>query len=202
MVSTVMQNDSHERTWVALILDELEDWRREIGASRESLAILIVEAHERIGGHQVSRITFERQGDAYQLAKNSADRIYRWLDEVTKDKNPLPANFVRVILAALPDARRMRLADELMATIGLAAVPRDDADHNDDGRDVHTVVVEHLQVVVAHSADAQVAMSQMLSGIAPGEPERARKKVALAIAALKRAGGFLGRIVKRKGKKA
>lgn len=197
-----MQSASHERTWVALILDELEDWRREIGASRESIAILIVEAHERIGGHQVSRIKFEKDGDAYQLAKNSADRIYRWLDEVTKDKNPLPANFVRVILAALPDARRMRLADALMATIGLSAAPRDDADIHDDGHDAHAVVVEHFKVVVAHSADAQVAMATMLDGIDPGEPERAHKKMALAIAAMKRAGGFLGRIVKRKGRKA
>lgn len=195
-----MQDTSHERTWVALILDELEDWRREIGASRETIAILIVEAHERIGGHLVSRIAFEQKGDPYQLAKNNADRIYRWLDEVTKDKNTLPANFVRVILAALPDARRMRLADELLATVGLAAVPRDDDAHLDDDHDIQAVVVEHFQVVVAHSASAQVAMSQMLDGISPGEPEKARKKVALAVAALKRAGGFLNRIIKRRRK--
>lgn len=40
--------------------------------------------------------------------KVNADRVFRWLDDGTKDTNLVPANFVPSILAALPTDLKVR----------------------------------------------------------------------------------------------
>ena len=62
-------------------------------------------------------------------------------------------------------------------------------------------VVMHFKAVVEHSADANVAMSKMLDGIDPGEPEQARSKLTRAAATMQRALGMVNRLIRRKGRK-
>lgn len=192
-----MQQHPHTNTAISIIRAHVEDWRRENRWSRETAADMIVQAHERIGGPRLTGIKFEPPTtDLFERQRVNADRIYRWLDDVSKDKNHLPVNFVWSILAALPEDRRLHLVEDLLAPIGLSC--SFGADHDaDDGE--HTVVM-HFRAVVAHGADASVALSQMIDGIDPGEPEQAHRKISLAKATLHRALGMVTRILRRKGK--
>lgn len=194
-----MQHGSQHRTQIAILRDAVEVWRKRNGWSRETAAQTIVEAHERIGGPASTGIVFEPPSrDTFERVKANADRIFRWLDDSTKDKNLLPVNFVSSILAALPDEQRLQLADELLAPVGLAAR------YADDDSTVGTPhgIALHFRAVVEHSAAAGVAMSQMLDGIDPGEPEHAKKKLSIASATLQRALGLVNRILKRAGGKS
>ena len=194
-----MQHRSHQRTLITVLRDYVEDWRRSNGWSRETTAQMIVEAHERIGGPANTGLVFDPPSrDAFERAKANADRIFRWLDDSTKDKNLLPANFIWSILAAFPADRRLCLGDELLAPVGLGSrYTDDDVDEAGEAQ----CVVTHFKAVVECTAEANVAMSQMLSGIRPGEPERAKTKLARAAATMQRALGMVNRLIRRKGKK-
>ena len=196
----IMRHVSHQKSWISILRDAVEDWRKSNGWSRETVAQTIVEAHERIGGPAICGVVFDPPSrDAFVRAKANADRIFRWLDDSTKDNNLLPANFIWSILAALPADRRLCLADELLAPVGLGARYADD--EVDEAGEAQCVVT-HFKAVVECSAEANVAMSQMLSGIRPGEPERAKTKLARAAATMQRALGMVNRLIRRKGKKA
>lgn len=194
-----MQRDthtSHSKTAITVVREHVEDWRRAERWSRESMADQIVQAHERIDGPRVTGIKFEpHTTDAYERQRVNADRIYRWLDDHSKDNNLLTVNFLPSILAALPEDRRLHLAEDLLGPLGLACMfsePEEDA--------CEKAVVQHFQDVVAHGAEANVAMAQMIDGVDHHEPAQAKKKLALAAASIRRALGFVGKLIKRRPK--
>lgn len=97
-----MRNNPH-KTRIAMYLECVEEWRKREGWSRETVGQLIVEAHERISGPASTGIRFDPPTiDVYTRQKVNAERIYRWLDDFTKDKNLLPANFEASIEEAMP----------------------------------------------------------------------------------------------------
>lgn len=192
-----MQQLTHRQTPIAIVRAHVEDWRRANNWSRETASDQIVQAHERIGGPQLTGIRFEPPTqDLFERQRVNADKIYRWLDDASKDKNLLTLNFVWSILAALPEDRRLHLVEDLLAPVGLSCGFGADAEA-EEGE--HAVVV-HFQAVVAHGADANVALSKMIDGIDPNEPEHARRKLSIAHASIRRALGFVQRILRRKGK--
>lgn len=187
----VMRSEPQDRTLIATIRDHLDDWRRAEGWSRETVVQQIVEAHERAGFDRLSGIVFDPgTRDAYGRMKINAERVYRWLDDHSKDNNLLPANFLPSILAGLPMERRQALAWSLLAPVDLGAVELG-MDEGAEGGD-HTVVV-HFQALVATGADAQVAVAQMLDGIDPGEAEAAQAKLGRTLSAVRRAVAWLTR---------
>lgn len=193
----VMQRITHPRTLITVIREHVEDWRRENGWSRETVADQIVQAHERIGGPRLTDIVFDPPTrDTFERMRVNADRIFRWLDDATKGKNLLPPNFIWSILAALPIERRIHLADDLLHPVGLAV----HGETEDDDEPTVQAVAIHFRTMVMHSADATVAMSEMLDGIHPGEAERAKKTLSIAGAAIQRARNLVDRIIKRRKK--
>lgn len=196
----ITRNLSHSPTWIAQLSATLEGWRRTESWSRETLCQEIVEAHVRTGQEAVTGIVFDSPTrDPFLRQKNNADRIYRWLDDVRKDSNLLPANFIPSLLAALPEPHRIALLDDLLAPFGLEVALREDV--APEGEITPQVVGQHLRSLVEHSAEATVAVSAMQDGIDPGEPEAAHKKLRLAGAAFHRTLGLVGRLLQRKGKK-
>ena len=194
-----MRNASHQKSWISILRDAVEAWRKGNGWSRETVSQMIVETHERIGGPASSGIVFAPPSrDTFERAKANADRIFRWLDDSTKDNNLMPANFICSIIAALPADRRLHLADELLGPVGLGARYADD---DSDEAEAQCVVM-HFQAVVESSSAASVAMSQMLNGIDQGKPEQAKKKLSIATATMQRALGMINRLIRRKGKKS
>lgn len=114
-----MRNASH-KTKLSILMEHVDQWRGRAG-SREAVAVSIVETHQRLGLESVTGIRFETKGDSFTLAKNAADRIFRWLDDRTKETNFMPANFEHSILAAMPEDIRLACVSEMLRPLGLAA---------------------------------------------------------------------------------
>lgn len=164
-----MQHGSHHKTLIAILRDAVEAWRKRNGWSRETTAQMIVEAHEQSGGQAVSGIVFEPPSqDTFKRAKANADRIFRWLDDVTKDCNQLPPNFIPSVFAALPSDLLTSAVNDILRPHRLAchALPAETFDPSS------TVVMFKSMVTV--SASASSAYADLLDGVAPGELERAQ----------------------------
>lgn len=190
----VMQRATHPSP-IAIISDHVEAWRRDNRWSRETVADQIVQAHIRIGGQAYTGITFDPPTtDTFERMRVNADRVFRWLDDHTKDRNLLPFNFFWSIVAALPTDRRALLVNDLMHPIGLRVSAVLDSDNEPTAAEI----AEHFQAIVAHTADATIAASQLLDGIQAGEAEHAEAKLSLAGAAIKRMRGLVARIIKRR----
>lgn len=165
-----MRDRSHS-TFTGILRDAVESWRKASAWSRETVVLHIVDAHERLGGPASTSIVFDPPTrDAFERAKVNADRVFRWLDDVTKDSNTCPPNFIPSILAALPLDRRMTVVNQWLRPLDICCRP---ANHDDGpiGADEALISFKHL---VNASADAQTSVADLLDGIEPGELERAQ----------------------------
>lgn len=169
MRNTVTRQQSHD-TLISTVLRHVNAWRREARLSRESVVQLIVEAHERVG--EATEIHFDHgPADAFQRMKNNADRVFRWLDDQTKDTNFLPANFLPSILAAMPLDVRCACVNELLAVTGLAAhVPALSDDDHDP--------IDVLRRVLKEGADVQQALAGLIDGYDEDELLAAQREIA------------------------
>lgn len=148
-----MHNGTH--TLIGILRNYVEIWRKTDGMSRQSVAMLIVEAHERIGGPADTGIEFDPPTrDAYKRVAVNTDRVYRWLDDVTKETNFLPANFVKSILAALPRNLCTRAIDDYLRDLGLATRQIID-DH-------HAPSPAQLKLLIKEAAEAAAAYTDLL----------------------------------------
>lgn len=154
-----MRNNSHlSQTLIASIREAIDKWRHRHGWSRETVVSQIVEAHERINGPSVTDICFEpKSTDPYKRMKADADRVCRWLDDFTKDRNLLPANFIPSILAALPADLRTQLLNDLLRPANLAVRLL-------DGQAEVALDVGLLQSMIKESGESQTAVAGLLNG--------------------------------------
>lgn len=151
-----MQNVSH-KTKLTLLLDAVDIWKQRLG-SREAVAIAIVEAHIKAGHNDLPKMHFEWRDGNMTLIKNAADRIFRWLDDKTKDATFMPANFEASILAAMPEDLRLSYLNEYLSAFGLVAsgaesvnTPTFDATH-------------HLIALTKECSEANIAVAQLIDG--------------------------------------
>lgn len=190
----VMQRATHPSP-IAIISDHIAAWRRENRWSRETVADMIVQAHIRIGGPIYTGITFEPPTtDTFERMRVNADRIFRWLDDSSKDKNLLPFNFIWSIAAALPEDRRVLMLNDLLLPMGLHVEAVIDGDDTPTAEEISA----GFKDVVAHGALATVAVSQLLDGVHAGEAEHAEAKLSLMAATIKKTRGLMARIMKRR----
>lgn len=155
----IMQTGSHDdKTLIAVLLEHVNRWRKSQNWSRETAAQFIVEAHASIGGPSVTGIHFDgAHPDTYTRQKNAADRIFRWLDDASKDNNLLPANFIPSILAAMPADIRTAALNDILRPVGMTAMP---------------VTIQHGEIDAAsmiksllkEQSEAQMAMADLLDG--------------------------------------
>lgn len=189
-----MQIESH-KTRIGVLRDHVGGWRKSEGWSREAVALAIVEAHKASNGPTRTGIHFDSMnGDSFTTAKNNADRIFRWLDDETKDTNFMPANFEDSILFAMPDEIRLACINEILRPFGMRAQSFDTLEgiglHLDDVCEMASSDAEALQAVAkavshptaenvdralrhtAHAAEKKARVVQILEG--------ARKAMAIA----------------------
>lgn len=159
-----MRNESH-KTKLAILSDHVDLWRQRAG-SRETVALQIVEAHKAWGGDKLPRLEFDMTGDAFTAAKNAADRIFRWLDDRTKDTNLMPANVERSILAAMPVDIRLSYLNEWLGAVDVSVRVRAGLDH--DSLSPQQIV----QSIVHANHRTESSAADLLDGIDPGELPR------------------------------
>lgn len=151
-----MNTGSH--SLIGILRHTVELWRKRDGMSRQTVAMKIVEAHEAIGGPADTGIEFDPPSkDTYTRVASNSERVWRWLDDVTKETNHLPANFAKSILAALPEDLRMRALDDYLRPLGLAC--RQTAINV-----TADFTATDLRVLIKETAEATAAFTALLDG--------------------------------------
>ena len=171
----IMQTHPHKTT-IATLAHWVETWRKALGMSKQTAAALIVEAHERIGGPATTGIEFADNPDAYKRVAINCDRVYRWLDDLTKDTNHLPTNMVTSILAALPPAYRIHALDDILRPLNLAV--------RDAGTLIEAPAPAHLKDMLRETAEAAAAFTDLLDGATREELLQAQQQLTEAEAAV------------------
>lgn len=172
-----------QKTKLAHLMTYVDMWRERVG-SRESVAVTIVEAHVAAGFNSRAKLQFDTQGDAFTLAKNAADRIFRWLDDKTKDGNFMPANFEDSVLLAMPADLRLAYLNDWLGQFDMRA-------KGINGEAGDGCVVSHLKAVSKESAEATSAMADLLDGDTPAELDAADRELAEQEEAVRRARAYI-----------
>jgi hypothetical protein len=175
-----MRNASH--TFIGIIKAHVIEWRKREGWSRETVVQVIVETHERISGPQTTGIRFDPStNDAFERQKVNADRVFRWLDDETKDNNLLPANFSQSILAAMPMDIRLHCVEEVLRPLGLSTVCTEK-----QGSGLLDATT-HLIKIARETSEAQAAVANLIDGATPAELATADRELAEAEEAIRAA---------------
>lgn len=175
-----MRHVSH-KTRIAIILEHVDAWRTANNWSRETVCEHIVEAHYKFGFDKLTQVNFDRTGDLATIWKNNADRIYRWLDDKSKDRNFLCSNFEDSILAAMPADRRMALLNDIYSKFDL--VVRGAEEKQTDTFNA----TAHLVNVARETSEATAAMASLVDGVTPAKLASADKELSEAEEALRAA---------------
>ncbi|QYY30325.1 hypothetical protein K2O51_23435 [Cupriavidus pinatubonensis] len=166
-----------QQTLIGLLRESVIAWRTRERWGRETVAQEIVITHESLGVEDRTGIRFDpRTPDAYERMKVNADRIFRWLDDETKDSSLLPANFIPSILAALPADLRLKLLGQLLAPLGLTVRPlcaRTNAE---------LPVPLLLAGMLKEDGEAHLAVTSLMSDASPEALRAAYREVSEAVA--------------------
>lgn len=164
-----MQHAS-QKTKLSILAHYVDQWRLRAG-SRETVATEIVEAHIKAGHNTLAKLHFDTQGDTFMLAKSRADRVFRWLDDKTKDGNFMPANFEDSILLAMPHDLRLAYLNEWLGGQGLSVQAVGGAT---EGLNVSA----HFIALSKEGAEAVVAVAQVMKN--PSAANIARAEIELS----------------------
>lgn len=142
--------DVLHKTLVGILREHVIAWRKAEGWSRETVAQVIIEAHERVNA--IAGITFDPQTkDIHEIREVNSQRVFRWLDDETKSNNLIPPNFIPSVIYAMPMQRRLACVSELLVPIGVGVHLIDDSE--DSAPDINDVIEAQL----AHGAALQAA---------------------------------------------
>lgn len=157
-------------SWCGLISQGVQAWMRQVpGLSRLAVATEVEKKYQTHGAPAVGTEPFALgRGDAFSGAAVAANRLFRWLDDVSKDGGLLPANMVPVILAALPEDLRIDLANRLFEQAGLALAPVYDPSG------AHGIS-QALRNLAIEGGETSAALVALVDGIDPGELEAAHE---------------------------
>lgn len=170
----VLQNQS----LVELLRNAVEAWRRSAPGqmSRETVAIHVTDAHERIGADAATGITFESTSkDAYTRAKSAAQKLYRWFGGDDEQEAKLPANMVPSILAALPIEQRVAVLNQIFCSLDVEVRAVDQAPA------IGFDPLKHLKNIAKESAEGKLALIQV--GAEASEEQLLQVRVELTEAA-------------------
>lgn len=110
------------QTLVGIVRFHVELWRQREGWTKETMASAIIDTHESLGGPQRTGIYFKpATQDIFIRERVNAERLYRWLDDETKEINLLPSNFLYSVLMAMPEHIRLNCMDDLLRPLKLEA---------------------------------------------------------------------------------
>lgn len=166
-----MRSRSHV-TLIARLRTAFFEWKHANNWSNETTFKHVVDAHTLLSGPQATGIAFEpTTQDEFTRMRINAERITRWLDDETKDKNLLPANMLPSLLAALPIERRSALVEALLQPLGLGVRVLQAG----EGRSFDALTM--LRDVTREAAEAQQALIDCADGATQAELDRAAKEL-------------------------
>lgn len=178
-----LRDSSHSRTVVAALAAAMTDWKDSNAWSRESVADIVAGHFHDHHPNGLQGLVFQRRGsgDEYTRMHSNANKLFRWLDEVTKDTNLVPVNLLPYLLGAMPMQLRTKTINNILTLggINMSAKPVDY---------VHpTKPLEMLEQVLSDSSEAAKALAALVDGVDPGELEHAQQTLTLALSSLQSA---------------
>jgi hypothetical protein len=198
-----MRNESH-KSLISRIADYIDDWRKNEGMSQTTVVDHIVRAHDSIDGPAATGIHFENNPDEFNRMKANSDRVWRWLDDKSKDRNLLPVNFLPSILAAMPDETRRAFLSELVAPLGLGIRALDSSDEGEfdfeEVCDSHIEATNAVQLIaMAHKnpTEANLEKAERAAQKVTERFARTRKVIAGAKAAMCKARSATGAVINK-----
>lgn len=171
-----------QETTIATVARYVNVWRLREGWSRETVVEQIVDAHERINGPLVTDIRFEpNSSDTFKRMKANADRVFRWMDDLSKDNNLLPANFLPSLIAALPEDLRLHCLTDMLRPTGCSVrlTCVDSATAFEPGKSIRRLIKEN--------SEAQQAVVTLVDGATLPELQNARKELGESLSETKKA---------------
>jgi hypothetical protein len=199
-----MQHVTH-KSWIATVAEEFEKWRAKEQRSREKHVQAVVDYFEANEAPASWGFEFSSHADIFQRQRNNADKVYRWLDDVSKDNNLMNLNFARVLMAAMPREHSLACAASMMASLGFAVRMLDESDETNlelsqvfDSQLVHTKAMhfatiacqnptpENLELADLHLTQA-TAKTKFLTRVVSGLKAKAAKAKAATGAAINKA---------------
>lgn len=184
-----MRDVSHgQQTFITALRTAVAAWRKREGWSRETVVQIIVETHERAGYDRLTGVMFDPETrDPVERMKVNADRVYRWLDDESKDTNLLSANLLPTMLLALPADLRLCVAEALLGRAGLTA---SFINTGDDSASIPSLIGE----VSRECAESAAALADLIDATDKSAASRtAGREIEEAIAALNKAKRVIGR---------
>lgn len=136
----------------------------------------VFKAHEDINGPRNSGIELEKKSDIFEQMTINAQRIYRWLDDVTKDINLMPLNFLPTILATMPEKVRLETVNEILAPLGMGA------HFLKSESEQASFSLSIMQRMIIEDAEAHSAYGDLLDGADRAELLKAQSELQEAIA--------------------
>lgn len=182
-----MRMSSH-KTVIGVVRDYLDQWRKERGLTLQAAATEMVEHYFASGMNRVWPVDFHTGGDAYAAVKANSERIWRWLDDQTKDTTLLPANLLPVVLGVLPFNLRVMCVNELLKPVGLSVGIR-------AGVLPALTHAQVLAVAAKESGDAIAALAGLADGWSEQELAVTRAELQEALAAHRAALAFVDSLV-------
>lgn len=186
-----MRNESH-KTLISRLAEYVDDWRKEAGMSQQTVVDEIVNTHDRIDGPAATGIEFDINNDEFKRMHANSQRVWRWLDDKSKDSNLMPANFLPSVLAAMPDETRRAFLSEMLAPLGLGVRALDSSEEADlnyeEICDTHIEAATAMQLItMAHKnpTEANLAKAEQAAQKVTERFARTRKVLAGARAKCK-----------------
>lgn len=183
-----MKTMSHKmkKTPLAVLFFHVEAYRRDAYLTREDFAQDVVNAHEAIGGGEVTGVVFDNVqrasvDDDDRRRRTNANKVFRWLDDSTKDRNYLHINLFPSILAALPLDRRVACLNEMFMPVCVVTKPL----ASEAGCDIPASMM--LQTILKECGEAQLAVADLIDGATKPELVKAQKEIGEAVHTLKQA---------------
>lgn len=175
-----MRDNFHGQTMVAVLAAAVAEWKNSQGLSRETVTDAVSKHFHAHHPKGLQGVEFQMtgSGDEYTRMHSNANKLFRWLDDLTKEGNLLPVNLVPYLLGALPMQLRTKTINTLlsMGSISMSAKPV--------GYVHPTKPLEMLEVVLTDTAEVSKALAALVDGIDPGELEHAQQTLTLAINSL------------------
>jgi hypothetical protein len=117
-----MQTRLHRKSWTSIVADYVDEWKTGNQWSRETTAEAIVNKYNEIYPNGLPGVEeFSTASDVFKRNSTNACRIFRWLDDRSKDKNLLEINFLPVILEAMPTDIKVRCINDLMVPLNVVS---------------------------------------------------------------------------------
>ncbi|WP_137719335.1 hypothetical protein [Methylobacillus flagellatus] len=161
---------SDTQTLIGIIREGVQAWRKREDWSRETVCAVLIEKFTLLGGTRITGLVFDPPTrDAYDRQRISAERIYRWLDDESKDTNLLPANFIPFLLAALPVDLRIEAVDRVLQLSNLTVRVRN---ASEDG-----CLIQAVQDMAKENGEAINAVLNLIDGATEDELRAAQREV-------------------------